>query len=62
MNYRIHTIVLVLFLCIGKLFGQKMVFNSGDGVKIAYSDEGKGKAVFLIHGFISSGDSWKKQP
>lgn len=33
-------------------------FKSFDGVKIAYTDEGKGNPIILIHGFISSGSSW----
>ena len=34
--------------------------DTDDGLKIAYTDEGKGEAVMLIHGFISSGCSWDK--
>lgn len=33
-------------------------FKSFDGVKITYTDEGTGKPIMLIHGFISSGNSW----
>lgn len=33
-------------------------FQSFDNVKIAYTDEGNGESVILIHGFISSGNSW----
>ena len=35
-------------------------FYSFDKTKIAYSDEGSGKAVILIHGFIVNGSSWNK--
>lgn len=35
-------------------------FHSFDKTKIAFTDEGKGKAVLLIHGFISNGSSWNK--
>lgn len=35
-------------------------FKSFDKTRIAYTDEGKGEAVILIHGFISSGTSWNK--
>ncbi|MFK8007428.1 MAG: alpha/beta fold hydrolase [Saprospiraceae bacterium] len=35
-------------------------FTSSDHVKIAYTDEGKGEPVILIHGFISSGNSWNR--
>lgn len=33
---------------------------SFDGVKIAFTDEGKGEPIVLLHGFISSGNSWNK--
>ena len=35
-------------------------FSSFDDVKIAFSDEGKGEAIVLIHGFISNASSWNK--
>lgn len=33
-------------------------FQSFDKTRIAYTDEGQGEPVILIHGFISSGSSW----
>ncbi|GAB5527528.1 MAG: alpha/beta fold hydrolase [Roseivirga sp.] len=33
-------------------------FRSFDRTQIAYTDEGQGEPVILIHGFISSGSSW----
>ncbi|MCA6075035.1 alpha/beta fold hydrolase [Fulvivirga sedimenti] len=33
-------------------------FYSFDKTRIAYTDEGKGEPVILIHGFISNGSSW----
>ena len=41
---------------------QTNYFKSFDGTKITYTDEGFGKAVLLIHGFINSGSSWKNTP
>ena len=35
-------------------------FQSFDQTKIAYTDEGRGEAVVLFHGFISSGNSWNQ--
>ena len=35
-------------------------FSSFDETKIAYTDEGDGEPVLLIHGFISNGSSWNK--
>ena len=33
-------------------------FSSFDNTTIIYKDQGNGKAVILLHGFISSGSSW----
>lgn len=33
-------------------------FTSFDNTKIAFTDEGNGEPVLLIHGFISNGSSW----
>jgi pimeloyl-ACP methyl ester carboxylesterase len=35
-------------------------FTSFDQVKIAYTDEGEGETIILLHGFISSGSSWNR--
>lgn len=35
-------------------------FKSFDNITIAYSDEGDGPAVILLHGFINNADSWRK--
>ncbi len=35
-------------------------FTSFDGIRIAYTDEGSGEPILLIHGFISNGSSWNK--
>lgn len=35
-------------------------FTSFDNVKIAYTDEGEGETIILLHGFISSGNSWNR--
>jgi len=39
---------------------QKQYFTSLDGTKIAYTDEGEGFPVLLIHGFINTSNSWNK--
>lgn len=39
-------------------FGQSKYFNSFDDTKIAYTDEGEGKPILLIHGFLNSKKSW----
>jgi len=41
-------------------FGQTKYFTSFDDTKIAYTDEGKGKPVLLIHGFIMSAKNWDR--
>ena len=51
-----------VFICIflfGSLLQAQESFQSFDQTKIAYSDTGSGVPVMLIHGFISSGNSWK---
>jgi len=35
-------------------------FTSFDGVKIAFTDEGTGNPVFLLHGFINTRKNWDK--
>ena len=35
-------------------------FSSFDKIKIAYTEEGNGDAIMLIHGFIMDGSSWNK--
>jgi pimeloyl-ACP methyl ester carboxylesterase len=37
-------------------------FSSFDKVKIWYEVKGKGKPVFLIHGFTGKGSDWKTKP
>tara|TARA_R110002050_G_scaffold100580_2_gene208249 strand:+ start:35178 stop:35963 length:786 start_codon:yes stop_codon:yes gene_type:complete len=51
----------IIFLLIHVTFSsnaQTQFFSSFDSINIAYTDEGKGKPIVLIHGFINSGSSW----
>ncbi len=41
-------------------FGQTKYFTSFDDTKIAYTDEGKGKPILLIHGFLNTRKNWDK--
>ena len=41
-------------------FSFDKILTSFDHTKIAYTDEGEGAPIILIHGFISSGNSWNK--
>ncbi len=51
----------ILFLSVvWGLQGQNNVMDSFDGVRIAYSDEGEGRPIMLIHGFITDGGMWDK--
>lgn len=50
--------LVILLLFLGLNSKAQKSFKSFDQTKIAYEDSGSGKAVFLIHGFISSGNSW----
>lgn len=49
-----------IFFFSSTIFGQTKYFSSFDDSKIAYTDEGKGKPVLLIHGFINTGKNWDK--
>jgi pimeloyl-ACP methyl ester carboxylesterase len=51
-------ILLSSFLVFQNPQNESNFFKSFDGVKIAYTDEGNGTPVILIHGFISNGSSW----
>ena len=52
--------IVVLVFTMAHLTAQTNYFNSFDGVKIAYNDEGSGQTILLIHGFINSKSSWNK--
>lgn len=49
-----------MFLYCFTIFGQTKYFDSFDDTKIAYTDDGKGKPVLLIHGFIQTRKNWDK--
>lgn len=49
-------VLLAAFIC----SAQTEYFTSFDDTKIAYTDEGKGKTILLIHGFINTRKSWDK--
>jgi len=53
---------LVLLFFVAYLQGQikTQYFESFDETNIAYTDEGNGDAVLLIHGFINTKESWGK--
>ena len=58
------SVLLILFFTLPAfIFAQSdtsHLFNSFDGTKIYYEVKGKGKPVVLIHGFIVTGESWKR--
>jgi pimeloyl-ACP methyl ester carboxylesterase len=56
---RAYALVL-FFLCSFVISAQEVLpsFQSFDGTKIAYKDQGNGQPILLIHGFISNGSSW----
>lgn len=59
MRYKVYYAVLaVLLLHSSYVRSQASFFNSFDTIKIAYTDEGRGAPVILLHGFINSGSSW----
>ncbi|MFH4967309.1 alpha/beta hydrolase [Gaetbulibacter sp. M240] len=61
---RIYKLILIVILCLISCKSQeerKKHFISFDGTNIAYSDNGNGEVVLLIHGFIVDGNwNWGK--
>jgi len=57
-----HRTFLLLFFYVAIVQAQTKTqfFDTFDDIKIAYTDEGEGDAVLLIHGFINTKESWKK--
>jgi pimeloyl-ACP methyl ester carboxylesterase len=57
---KMFTFILIahFFVFTSAFSAETQYFTSFDGTKIAYTDEGKGQAVILIHGFISNRKSW----
>lgn len=56
-----HYFFLLLVFGAGiQLQAQTQYFTSFDDTKIAYTDEGEGKPVLLIHGFINTRKNWDK--
>ncbi len=53
------TIILLSLVCNISTYAQTKYFNSFDDTKIAYTDEGQGKPILLIHGFINTRKSWE---
>jgi pimeloyl-ACP methyl ester carboxylesterase len=51
-------LLLLLPLLLSSTQDSTRYFQSFDKTRIAYTDEGEGSPVILIHGFISSGTSW----
>ncbi len=52
-------IAVALLLSCVSVQAQTKYFNSFDDTKIAYTDEGDGKPILLIHGFINTRKSWE---
>lgn len=57
---KVRSIAIILFFFASSFYAQTKYFTSFDDTKIAYSDEGKGKPILLIHGFINTRKSWDK--
>lgn len=55
---QISTLLFMLFAI--SSYAQTKSFQSFDDTKIVYTDEGNGKPILLIHGFIMTRKSWDK--
>lgn len=51
-------LILLLPLLLSSAQDSTRYFQSFDKTRIAFTDEGEGSPVILIHGFISTGNSW----
>lgn len=64
MNSKILTLLIfssfIFMSCSSEKKDLPSPFESFDGTKIAFTQEGEGHPVMLIHGFISNGTSWNK--
>jgi pimeloyl-ACP methyl ester carboxylesterase len=57
MGLKIRQLLLFIFFC-QLAVAQTHFIKSFDGTRIAYSDEGKGTPILLLHGFINTRFSW----
>ncbi len=58
-----RSLLYLLFVPISFLFQSDFkTFQSFDKTKIAYSEFGEGKAIILIHGYMSSRKNWENVP
>ncbi len=55
---KISLLTIVLFFYSISNCAQTQYFNSFDDTKIAYTDEGAGRPILLIHGFMQTRKSW----
>ena len=60
MSSRYFLLCLLLITLSQVVSSQSGKFESFDGTQIAYTDEGSGEAILLLHGFINSRTSWDK--
>lgn len=58
MIYKSNLYLMIFISMCTFMNAQEASFQSFDETKIVYSDEGNGKAIVLIHGFINSRKSW----
>lgn len=55
---KVKATTIILFFFASSFYAQTKYFTSFDDTKIAYTDQGKGKPILLIHGFINTRKSW----
>ena len=60
MYQKICSFCIYLLVSSQAIYAQDNIFESFDGVHIAYVDEGVGEPVLLLHGFLNSKKSWDK--
>lgn len=56
-------ITLLIFCCLHSFLGNAQnvkYYQSFDSQRIAFEDTGKGKPILLLHGFINTGQNWRR--
>lgn len=59
---RVAFLLMIFISGLYSAYAQDKFFTSFDGTKLYYDVKGKGYPVVLVHGFISTSESWTRSP
>jgi pimeloyl-ACP methyl ester carboxylesterase len=60
MKYAGFFITAMMMMAVSHAQDSTLFFTSFDGTKVHYEVKGRGKPVVLVHGFMNTGENWKK--